>query len=233
MCPNFLNPSLLKECACPKVEIQSSRWKRRAVAVGASAALGFGVVAGTGTASAVPLFSDTWKTLGLGHIVGLLDDPAVQNYVSNKCTSGNVASVDVHGVTVDCSRSTGNGTAAVLPGGIDLAQNDHVKYTLTADGVPIQIGDGGPSTVDIEIENMNLIQIVSGAALDPMFDLYNPLTAYEFRTYQEVVDAAKLPVQSSTEDKCLFQGVLSSGKCHALIVLLGGSKFPRAPMRTS
>ena len=201
-------------------------WRTRTATLTAAAAVGAAAVLGPGTAAAVPLFSDPWKTLGLEDIVGLLGDPTVGQYVGNTCASG-ADSVTVGDVTVDCSRSTGNGTAVVLPGGsIDLAANDEVKYSLTADGVPIQIGNGSGTTVDIEIENLNLIQIISGAALDPMFSLYNPVTAYEFKTYQEVVDAANLPVEMSATGQCLVLGVIYDRPCGWGDKFLGGKDIP-------
>lgn len=201
------------------------RWKSSVVALGATASLGFGAVAGAGGAQAIPLFSDTWGTFGLDHIVGLINDPTAQNYIKNSCSSG-AEKVSANGVTVDCSRSTGNGTAVVLPSGIDLAANDQIKYTLTADGVPIQIGDGGGTSIDILFENMNLVNIVSGAALDPMFDLYNPLTAYEFTSYQQVVDAAALPVKPRATEGCAVKGYVYDYKCTWIDKLLGGVSIP-------
>ncbi|MDN5582427.1 MAG: hypothetical protein L0G55_07650 [Corynebacterium sp.] len=154
----------------------------------------------------------------LGGFQDLLENEMILDYVE-LCQSGDEAS-DATEVTAvaDCSQSTGDGIAVVLP--------ENIEVGSAAEEMTIDLGDDiSILGMTLELGERNLIEILSAVVLDQ--DSLSPLVRRTitalgypnieprrlgaYSTYAQVQQDAALPVNMVTERYC--SGVVIAGRC--------------------
>ncbi|MGO3362268.1 MAG: hypothetical protein ACTIL2_07495 [Corynebacterium sp.] len=222
-------------------------WKQTALSIGAfGAALAIGAAAAMPTAAAQdaaprihpeaaegtdfdPGVTGTPETfangIDLGQIGDLLENELILDYIE-VCQTGDgpvpedvLNDPDVTPTAVaDCSQSTGDGIAVVLP--------ESVEVGMVAEEMTVDLGDdiNIPLVGTVRLGERNLIELISTAALgsDTIKNIVagipglglpriDPTQLGKYSSYAQVQRDAALPVNMVTERECT--GVVIAGRC--------------------
>lgn len=192
-------------------------WRTGVIGVGAVLALGVGVVG-------VPAQQSLADSFNPGQLDDLLTNDLILDYLEVcRSADGTVPepeAVEEAVAVADCSQSTGNGTAVVLPENIELGN--------AAENITIDLGDDiNVLGLKYQLGERNLIEILSAAALGndtvkkivgaiPIGDgkhlpKIDPGKLGAYSSYEQVQADAALPVKTVTEKYC--DGVEIFGRC--------------------
>ncbi|WP_298444864.1 hypothetical protein [Gordonia sp. (in: high G+C Gram-positive bacteria)] len=179
---------------------RTGRATRTAVTLGATTALGLGLLGGVGAVRA----ESPLDALGdLGGITALLDNDMIKDFIEvcqNPDGSTPVPDAEHPPVAVaDCSQSTGGtGVAVVLPDSVEIAPL--LENYKVPDGTVL-------------VGGKNMIEMISGLAIGGINIVAVGLALGEFKTFDEVLDAATRAPEMVTVDTCNYLGVVTDGKC--------------------
>ncbi|HIW90173.1 MAG TPA: hypothetical protein H9870_00675 [Candidatus Corynebacterium avicola] len=201
----------------------SKKWRARVLALGAVVALGAGIVVGP-TASAQNVYDGDFS---MDQLDDLLNNDMILDYLEvcrNADGSTPVPGEGAEGsedggptrpvAVADCSQSTGDGIAIVIP--------DKIELGSAAENATVDLGDDVKILgYTYKLGERNLFEILSAAALGsgtikdiaaglglPRVD---PTMLGEYSSYEQVQKDAALPVDRVTERYC--SGVILFGKC--------------------
>lgn len=231
----------------------SRGWRTGALALGASAVLGLGLIGGTGVALAddPPAMEMTPEM-----ILGMLDNEMLTGFVE-MCRTGALANGNPAagqstawnpedtqpgqlppGAIATCTDSTGHGLALVLPDTFEIGD--------TAQNMWMDLGPNQsiPIVGTFVMGERNLFNIMGGLLFDapPILGFVNvkdyardnygvaidPRMFDTFTTYQDVVEAANLPVERTTRAECQDHTGRITGTPQFLVGCLvrGGNQIP-------
>ncbi|WP_440713885.1 hypothetical protein [Gordonia sp. FQ] len=169
---------------------RTGRATRTALTLGATTALGLGLLGGVGAARA----ESPLDALGdLGGITALLDNDMIKDFIEvcqNPDGSTPVPDAEHPPVAVaDCSQSTGGtGVAVVLPDSVEIA--------------PLLENYKVPDDTAI-VGGKNMIEMVSGLALGGSSIVEVPFYLGTFKSYDAVLKAATAEPELATKDTCV------------------------------